>query len=70
MGSKGDLKPDEGKEAFNAAGYCGEREPEGRGRCTRSLNDPHCDGDHVDHYNGRRKPTDIEGFRWPVKPRR
>lgn len=48
--------------AGRAAGYCWRENPNGPGRCTLP---PHHDGGHVDHYNGRRSPADISGYRWP-----
>ncbi|MFF9310755.1 hypothetical protein ACF1BS_07570 [Streptomyces sp. NPDC014748] len=50
------------RQALNAAGYCGEPYPPGGGSCTRR---PGHDGDHVDSYYGRKKPTDTEGYRRP-----
>ncbi|MEU3843776.1 hypothetical protein AB0E88_27525 [Streptomyces sp. NPDC028635] len=47
--------------ACRAAGYCGELDPGGRMSCTRR---PNHDGDHVNHYRGRNRPTDTEGYRW------
>ena len=44
------------------AGYCWAQRPGGGARCTRP---PGHDGEHVDYYNGRTKPTDAAGHRWP-----
>ncbi|MEU2879182.1 hypothetical protein [Streptomyces sp. NPDC007070] len=55
---------DKGQAAFRAAGYCGAAHPQGLGRYTRK---PGHDGDHVDYYTGRKKPTDTEGHRWPQR---
>ncbi|MFI9598975.1 hypothetical protein ACIHCX_03670 [Streptomyces sp. NPDC052043] len=51
--------------AGRAAGYCWAQRPEGPpGRCTRR---PDHDGDHMDHYAGRRSVTDVVGYRWPQR---
>jgi hypothetical protein len=47
--------------AGRAAGYCWLGNPTGTGRCTLP---PGHDGDHVDHYNGRRTITDTSGYTW------
>lgn len=52
-------------EAGRAAGYCWASRPDGPGLCTRP---PHSEGDHMDYYNGRRRPTDVVGYTWPQKP--
>jgi hypothetical protein len=49
-------------EAGRAAGYCWAQRLPAPGTCTRP---PGHDGDHVDYYNGRRRPTDIPGYSWP-----
>ncbi|MFI1562219.1 hypothetical protein ACH4ZX_03995 [Streptomyces sp. NPDC020490] len=65
-GRKGAADADEAASlaAGRAAGYCSAPRPGGGGRCTRPPG-IHSDGDHVDYYNGRKKPTDAEGYRWP-----
>ena len=45
----------------HAGGYCWAQRPGGGARCTRPLGH---DGEHVDYYNGRTKPTDAAGYRW------
>ncbi|MFQ6146138.1 DUF397 domain-containing protein [Streptomyces seoulensis] len=53
------------RRALHAAGYCGEPYPGNNGSfCTRRPG-RHADGDHVDHYTGRKSVTDVEGYRWP-----
>lgn len=50
--------------ALLSAGYCGEPYRGNKGHCTRPFG-KHRDGYHVDYYNGRKRVTDTEGYRWP-----